>query len=89
MKNISERKLKTLGFIKEFVLPKESGQEKKYHYFTFNVKGQKSILISCASDECVDGRYDVEFFDYPELGKYYDIKVLRNLVKCLKSGEKA
>lgn len=88
MKNISERKLKTLGFTKEIVLPEESGQKNKFHYFTFNVKDEKSILISCGSDECVDGKYNVEFFNYPELGKYCDIKVLRNLVKCLKSGEK-
>lgn len=86
MKKINEEDLIALGFRKRTVKPKESGQKHKYHYYVLEIS--KLCLISNTNDECVDSYYYVEFFDNPEVGKYYSFKKLAKLVKLLKSAEK-
>jgi hypothetical protein len=86
MKKINENDLIALGFRKRTVEPKESGQKEPFHYYVREIG--KLALISNSNDECVDGFYYVEFFDYPEVGKYYYFKKLAKLVKLLKSAEK-
>jgi hypothetical protein len=87
MKKISEKDLLELGFTKNVVKPKESGQKKKYYYFTYEVKGN-AILMTNASDELVDGAYCVEFYYDNRIGKYYGLKHVRKLIKLLKLGQK-
>lgn len=86
MKKINEEDLIALGFRKRTVKPKESGQKNKYHYYVREIG--KLALISNSNDECIDGFYYVEFFDYPDVGKYYSFKKLAKLVKLLKSAKR-
>jgi hypothetical protein len=82
MKNITEKKLYALGFERQDVTEEELVEhEKPYYYFTF-VTG-KLCLITNTSDQCIKGKYFVEFFDYPDIGKYEDVFALTILIEAL------
>lgn len=83
MKKINGEDLTALGFKERTVKPKESGQKNDYYYYVLDISGL--ALISNANDECIGfNEYYVEFFDHPEVGKYYSFKKLAKLVKLLK-----
>ncbi len=82
---ILEKNLLKLGFKKEKVSKKESG-DKAFHYFTFEIGDL--CLITCANDECVDDSYTVEFFDYLNSVIFTDLTVLENLIKILNENRK-
>ncbi len=89
MKQITDKKLLKLGFNRIIVTPKEANAPVGYYYFVYNVGDNKSILITNTSDECpTHDTFYVEFFDVPELGKFYNLKSVKKLVKLLKSGKK-
>ena len=97
---ITEKLLLSLGFEREDVSAEESGDE-PYFYFTYNLKNERAILISCANDECKDidvgddidynnrcNNYIVEFFNEEDAGYIDNAMILKNLInvlKCLKS----
>jgi hypothetical protein len=82
---ILEKDLLNLGFKKEKVSKKESG-DKAFHYFTYEISDL--CLITCANDECVDDSYTVEFFDYLNAVIFTDLTVLENLIKILNENRK-
>ena len=84
MKKITEKKLVFLGFKRQDVSEEESG-DKPYYYFTYEI--DKLCLISNSNDECVDGKYNIEFYDYDDSVCFTDIKVLTCLIKILKSNK--
>lgn len=79
MKKITGKDLRKLGFEKE---TDKSDSANPYHYYTYDV-ANKCLLISCSNDEKIDGSYDVEFFDIPEM-KFRNLKNLKKLVKLLR-----
>lgn len=81
MKDITEKKLIKLGFKRQDVTEEEAG-DKPYYYFTYEIGGL--CLISNSNDECVDGMYVIEFFDYSDTVRFNDIKTLTDLVEILK-----
>ena len=82
---ITKKLLLSLGFIEENVNAEESGAA-PYKYFVFNLKNEKTFLISCTDDECVEkNAYDIEFFDKQEIGKINDGKILIILCDMLKN----
>ncbi|MEI6424459.1 MAG: hypothetical protein WCP55_19735 [Lentisphaerota bacterium] len=83
MRNITEVGLLNLGFERQDVSIEESGQDKPFYYFTFEI--DKLCLISNSNDECVGKMYNVEFFDYSDAVRFTDIKILSDLVEILKS----
>lgn len=85
MKNITEKKLKALGFKKIKVSAKESG-DIPYYYFTLDIG--KIGFISGSNDECPDGNYYVEFCEYQDNGRFYSAKKLTRLIKIIKSAIK-
>lgn len=87
MKTITGEDLINLGFKKRTVSPKESGQKEPYYYYAYEIG--KLCLISNTNDECIGyNEYYVEFFDYHEVGKFYNLKKLCKLIKLLKSAVK-
>ena len=84
MKNITEKNLLNLGFKRQDVSEEESGN-KPYYYFTYEI--DKLCLISNSNDECVDCKYDIEFYDYVDSVCFTDIKILTKLIKILKSNK--
>jgi len=84
MNKITEKRLLELGFIKEKVTPEESGTEKGFHYFVFEICGN-CLLITCSNDETIKGGYVVEFFDFNGL-RYTDDITLEGLVNFIKLG---
>jgi len=50
-----------LGFKEEFVSQEESG-DAPYYYYTLEIRDY-CVLITNASDECLNDEYIVEFFD--------------------------
>lgn len=86
MSNITEKDLIELGFTREVVLPEESGEKKKFHYFVLDIG--ELCLITNSNDECIDHKYKVEFFDYTNVGYFDDFDIVKNLIKLIKSGKK-
>ena len=84
MKDISENELLRLGFKKNNVNPEESGDNTSYHYYTLDIN-DRCFLISCASDECINGFYKIEVFDFSEIGTFTDVDVLYDFIKIIKS----
>lgn len=79
MKKITGKDLRELGFKKE---NDKSDSAHPYHYYTYEIS-DKCLLISCSSDERIDGGYDVEFYEISDL-KFRDLKHLKKLVELLK-----
>lgn len=82
---ILEENLLNLGFKKEKVSKKESG-DKAYHYFIYEINDL--CLITCANDECVDGGYTVEFFDYINTVVFSDLTDLKILIETFNNNRK-
>jgi hypothetical protein len=87
MKKLTEKKLISLGFKKITIKPIESGQKNTYHYFIYRLN-KTDIFISNTNDERIDGSYFVEFYEQPEIGKFYKTKQIRKLIKILKFAKK-
>jgi hypothetical protein len=88
MKNITDKKLLNLGFERVIITPEEANAPVGYYYFVYNVGDNKSLLITNTSDECPSsGCFYVEFFDVSEIGKFYDLKSVKKLVKLLKKAK--
>jgi hypothetical protein len=82
MKNpITEEVLLFLGFVRQDISSEESG-DTEFHYYHLDIKDERSVLISCANDEC-NGNYSVDFFEY-NIGSIDDAKILKKLVGVLK-----
>ena len=81
MKDITKEKLIGLGFIKETTSPEESGTEKGYHYYSYNINDD-CLLISDANDEN-DGNFTIEFFNFNGIiiTNNYDLFDLIELLK--------
>lgn len=84
MKNITEEELLKLGFKREDVTEEEAG-DKPFYYFIYEI--DKLCLISNSNDECIDEKYDIEFFDYVDSVRFTDIKMLTDLIKILESNK--
>lgn len=83
MKNlISEDILLSLGFEREDVSAEEGG-DNPFHYFVFNLKNERAILITNSNDECKNGGYCVEFFNKENAGGIVDADILTKLVEVL------
>jgi hypothetical protein len=82
---IKGRDLIKLGFIKQIEKPTLDPEDYEYHYYTFEIN-DKGVLISNANDERVNGGYEIELYEVPEL-KFNDLKRLKKLVKILKSAQ--
>jgi len=83
IKDINEKKLVDLGFIKEISSPEESGDEKGFHYYCYDI-GSDCLLISDANTEN-DGNYTIEFFEFNDLKitEYVDlVDLIRILKRC-------
>lgn len=87
MKAITGEDLINLGFKRNTVSPKESGQKDPYYYYSYEIGGL--CLISNANDECISyDEFYVEFFDYTKVGKFYSLKKVQKLIKILESAVK-
>lgn len=79
MSKITGKKLLKLGFKK--VEPVPDPEEKAYHYFVYEVN-DKCLLISCSNDEKIEGSYEVEFYEIPDL-KFRELKHLKNFIELI------
>lgn len=84
MKTIKEKDLLKLGFERMDVGIEESG-DKAYYYFTFDIGDL--CLISNSNDECVNGNYGVEIFEYNTIS-FNDLKSLKKLIDLFLSSRK-
>jgi len=82
--SITKKDLKELGFTKNRVTPEESGHDKTFIYYTYDIG--TTCLITCADDECVDGNYTVELFNAEGTSKIKDRSVLVTLIQILETG---
>ena len=83
MSKIKGKDLINLGFEKVKNVP-SSAMDIEYHYYIFETKNKKGILISNANDEVPKGKgYEVELYEIPEI-QFRDLKQLKKLVKLLK-----
>lgn len=81
MKKITGKDLIKLGFKKCKNVP-TSAMDSEYHYYTYDVKKKKTLLISCSNDEKVDGGYEVELYEIPEI-QFRNLSDLKKLIKIL------
>jgi hypothetical protein len=81
MSKIKAKDLLKLGFKREDNIP-TTAMDNEYHYYIYEI-GKKGILISNSNDEKINGGYEVELYDIPEI-KFTDLKQLKKLVKALK-----
>lgn len=86
MSKIKGKDLLKLGFEKVYDVDTEA-KDGKYHYYIFETKNKKGVLISCSSDEKVNGSYEVELYEIPEI-QFRNLKHLKKLVKVLKAATK-
>ena len=83
MSKIRGKDLIKLGFERVKNVP-SSEKDIEYHYYMFETKDKKGILISNANDEVPKGKgYEVELYEIPEI-QFRDLKQLKKLVKILK-----
>lgn len=81
--DITKEKLLSLGFKRVDVSAEESG-DKPYYYFIYRTIYENVLLITNANDE-FDGKFYVEYFDLPEIGriiKYSDLKKMIKLIEA-------
>lgn len=86
MSKIKGKDLINLGFKKCKNIP-TSAMDCEYHYYTYDVKKKKTLLISDSNDEKVNGGYYVEFYDIEGI-KFCELEDLKRLVKLLKKASK-
>jgi len=86
MSKIKAKDLLKLGFKREDNIP-SSARDMEYHYYIFETKDKKGILISCSNDEKENGGYEVELYEIPEI-QFRNLKQLKKLVKILKAATK-
>lgn len=78
---MTEKEIQLLGFEKNIV-PKEESGENRYHYYTYEItKGLE--LISCESDNLIDGKWYVEFFDTEVPVRFFDMIKVQVLINTL------
>lgn len=87
MSKIKGKNLIKLGFKKQVEPPTLDPEDNGYHYYTFETKNKKGVLISCSNDEKVNGGYEVELYEIPEI-QFRNLKQLKKLVKLLKAATK-
>lgn len=80
-KNITDKKLKKLGFEKQVETAESSGNDEGFHYYTLDIG--TICLISCSDDEC-NGGYSIEFYDHPNACYFTNHKKLKKLIKILR-----
>jgi hypothetical protein len=73
MKKITGKKLMDLGFIKE--------EGDNFYYYVYEIN-DRALLISCASDEKVNGGYTVEFYEIDDI-KFNDITDIEKLLEII------
>jgi len=86
MSKIKGKDLHELGFKKRKKIH-TSAMDCEYHYYTYDVKKKKTLLISDSNDEKVNGGYYVEFYDIEGI-KFCELEDLKRLVKLLKKASK-
>jgi hypothetical protein len=87
MSKIKGKDLLRLGFKREDNIP-TSAMDCEYHYYVFETKNKKGVLISNTNDEVPKGGgYEVELYEIPEI-QFTDLKLLKKLVKLLKAATK-
>jgi hypothetical protein len=64
-----------------------SALDSEYHYYVFETRDKKGVLISCSNDEKIKGGYEVELYEIPEI-QFRNLKQLKKLVKILKAATK-
>ena len=81
MKNITKNNLIKLGFIENYSTPEESGTEKGYYYYTYNINNE-CLLISDACDEN-DGNFTIGIFEFDsiEIITYINLVDLIGVIK--------
>lgn len=84
---MTEQQLIDLGFERNDISPEESGCDKAYYFYDYDVctsKGEKTGLsfISSANDEVKDDNWSVDVFDYDFL-TISDIEDLKTLITIL------
>jgi hypothetical protein len=85
MKDITKEKLLALGFEEVYSTPEQSGTEKGFYYYTYNIDGQ-CLLISDASDEN-DGNYTIEFSEFNSI-KIFEFEELIKFIEIVKRNTK-
>jgi len=86
MSKIKAKDLRRLGFKRADNVPIDA-MDSEYHYYIFESKDKKGVLISCSNDEKVNGGYEVELYEIPEI-QFYKLEELKKLVKILKRASK-
>lgn len=82
---MTEKEIQLLGFEKSDVSGEESG-ENSYHYYTYKItKGLE--LISCDSDNLLDGEWYVEFFDTEVPVRFFDMVKVQSLISTLEKAK--
>ena len=87
MSKIKAKDLLKLGFKREDNIP-TSAMDCEYHYYVFESKDKKGVLISNTNDEVSKGKgYEVELYEIPEI-QFRRLEDLKKLVKILKRATK-
>jgi hypothetical protein len=87
MSKIKAKDLRKLGFKREDNIP-TSAMDCEYHYYVFESKDKKGVLISNTNDEVPKGGgYEVELYEIPEI-QFRRLEDLKKLVKILKRASK-
>ena len=87
MSKIKAKDLLKLGFKRADNVP-INAMDSEYHYYIFETKDKKGVLISCSNDEVPKGGgYEVELYEIPEI-QFHNLKQLKKLVKILKVATK-
>jgi len=86
MSKIKAKDLLKLGFKREDNIP-TSAMDCEYHYYVFESKDGKGVLISNTNDEKENGGYEVELYEIPEI-QFRRLEDLKKLVKILKGATK-
>ncbi|HPC09520.1 MAG TPA: hypothetical protein PLN85_00400 [archaeon] len=82
MKNIRGLDLINLGFEENIVTPEESGCNKEFTFYTFDI-GDNCLFISDASDEN-DGNYTISFFEFEKNIAITNLNELKELLLIIK-----
>jgi hypothetical protein len=83
MSKIKGKDLIKLGFEKVIEPPTLDPEDNGYHYYIYKLNN-KSLLISCASDDRKGSGYSVELYEIPEIS-FHKLKQIKKLVKLFRS----
>lgn len=78
---IKEQDLIDLGFKRNDVTAKESGQPRDWYYYDYDFKGGLS-LISCDNEEAKDECWYVDIFDYEDI-RFENKEDLKQLIDLI------